>query len=188
MLKILITCAVREEFFEIKWPDTEVYYVLTGIGKAKAAYRVAEAINHVQPDLVVNAGTAGTIVHQVGDIFVCKTFVDRDMTKLKDFGLESEISTTELLSDKGLCKEWGREGVCNTGDSFLTEESTLQGDVVDMEAYAQAFVCRDKEVPFIAVKYVTDIVGKNSVAHWEDKLKDARTALSHFFSVLYDKI
>lgn len=53
---------------EIKWPDTEVYYVLTGIGKAKAAYRVAEAINHVQPDLVVNAGTAGTIVHQVGDI------------------------------------------------------------------------------------------------------------------------
>jgi adenosylhomocysteine nucleosidase len=44
MLKILITCAVREEFFEIKWPDTEVYYVLTGIGKAKAAYRVAEAI------------------------------------------------------------------------------------------------------------------------------------------------
>jgi adenosylhomocysteine nucleosidase len=97
MLKILITCAVREEFFEIKWPDTEVYYVLTGIGKAKAAYRVAEAINHVQPDLVVNAGTAGTIVHQVGDIFVCKTFVDRDMAKLKDFGLESEISTTELL-------------------------------------------------------------------------------------------
>ena len=70
---------------------------------------------------------------------------------------------------------------------FLTEESTLQGDVVDMEAYAQTFVCRDKEVPFIAVKYVTDIVGKNSVAHWEDKLKDA-TALSHFFSVLYDKI
>lgn len=165
-----------------------MYYVLTGIGKAKAAYRVAEAINHVQPDLVVNAGTAGTIVHQVGDIFVCKTFVDRDMAKLKDFGLESEISTTELLSDKGLCKEWGREGICNTGDSFLTEESTLQGDVVDMEAYAQAFVCRDKEVPFIAVKYVTDIVGKNSVAHWEDKLKDARTALSHFFSVLYDKI
>jgi adenosylhomocysteine nucleosidase len=108
MLKILITCAVREEFFEIKWPDTEVYYVLTGIGKAKAAYRVAEAINHVQPDLVVNAGTAGTIVHQVGDIFVCKTFVDRDMAKLKDFGLESEISTTDYCQIKGFVKNGAR--------------------------------------------------------------------------------
>ena len=91
MLKILITCAVRRRIlFEIKWPDTEVYYVLTGIGKANYGLP-AEAIVHVQPDLVVNGKIAGTIVHhQVGRYLVCRTFVDRDMAKLKRFRLESK--------------------------------------------------------------------------------------------------
>ncbi len=49
-----------------------------------------------------------------------------------------------------------------------------------MEAYAQALVCRAKNTPFIAVKYVTDIIGQNSVKHWEDKLADARKGLGEF--------
>ena len=59
------------------------------------------------------------------------------------------------------------------GGYFLTELSDVSGDVVDMEAYAQALVCRAKNVPFISVKYVTDIIGQNSVKHWENKLADA---------------
>lgn len=81
---------------------------------------------------------------------------------------------------KGYCLHWQREGVCNTGDTFLTELSDVKGDVVDMEAYAQAWVCRTKNTPFIAVKYVTDIIGQNSVKHWEDKLADARKGLGAF--------
>ena len=135
MLKILITYAVQGEFVEIKWPDIEPYYVRTGIGKVKSAFHLAEAIRQVQPDLVLNIGSAGTVNHQVGDIFVCRKFVDRDM-----------------------------------------------------EAYAQAFVCRSKEIPFISVKYVTDIIGQNSVKHWEDKLADARQGLSHYFNVLKERI
>ena len=47
MLKILVTYAVQGEFAEIKWPDAEVYYVRTGIGKVKAAFHLAEAIRQV---------------------------------------------------------------------------------------------------------------------------------------------
>ena len=57
-----------------------------------------------------------------------------------------------------------------------------------MEAYAQAFVCTSKEIPFISVKFVSDVIGQNSVKHWEDKLADARTGLSHFFNVLKESI
>ena len=57
-----------------------------------------------------------------------------------------------------------------------------------MEAYAQAFVCASKEIPFISVKFVSDVIGQNSVKHWEDKLADARTGLSHFFNVLKESI
>ena len=82
MLKILVTYAVQGEFVEIKWPDVEPYYIRTGIGKVKSAFHLAEAIRQVQPDLVLNLGSAGTVNHQVGDIFVCRKFIDRDMQKL----------------------------------------------------------------------------------------------------------
>ena len=129
-----------------------------------------------------------TVNHQVGDIFVCRKFIDRDMQKMKEFGLECEIDSSALLEEKGYCTHWTEHGICNTGDGFLTELTHVSGDVVDMEAYAQAFVCRSKEIPFISVKYVTDIIGQNSVKHWEDKLADARQGLSHYFNVLKERI
>lgn len=191
-MKILVTYAVQGEFTELKFPgligeeEVQIGYLRTGIGKVKSAFYLAEAINQGRPDLVVNIGTAGTIRHRVGDILVCRRFIDRDMQKLNGLGVEWEIDSAELLAQKGYCLHWdgNGEGVCNTGDSFLTELLDVRGDVVDMEAYAQAMVCRAKEVPFISVKYVTDIIGQNSVKHWEDKLADARKGLGEFLEAL----
>ena len=50
-----------------------------------------------------------------------------------------------------------------------------------MEAFAQAIVCKEYNIPFIAVKYVTDLIGQNSVKHWEGKLADARKELGEWF-------
>ncbi len=188
MLKVLVTYAVQGEFTEIQWPDVQAYYVRTGIGKAKSVFHLTEAIAQVQPDLVINMGTAGTVNHKVGDVFVCRRFVDRDMQKLAALGMECRIDTSELLAAKGYCTHWTEEGICNTGDSFLTELSDVEGDVVDMESYVQAFVCQSKEIPFVSVKYVTDVIGQNSVKQWEDKLADARVGLGHFFNVLKERI
>ena len=104
---ILVTYAVQGEFTELKFPgligeeEVQIGYLRTGVGKVKSAFYLSEAINHAQPDLVVNVGTAGTICHQVGDIFVCRHFVDRDMQKLVELGMEHEIDSTDLLSQKG---------------------------------------------------------------------------------------
>lgn len=186
-MKILVTYAVQGEFTELKFPgligeeEVHIGYIRTGVGKVKSAYYVSEVLNQAKPDLVINVGTAGSIDCQVGDILVCRHFIDRDMQKLADMGLEYEIDSSALLAEKGYCMHWAGEGICNTGDTFLTELSDVKGDVVDMEAFAQAVVCRAKNVPFIAVKYVTDIIGQNSVKHWEDKLADARKGLGEFF-------
>ena len=178
-MRILVTYAVQGEFTELKFPgligeeEVQIGYLRTGVGKVKSAFYLSEAISHAQPDLVVNVGTAGTICHQVGDIFVCRHFVDRDMQKLVELGMEYEIDSMDLLSQKGYCLHWPAGGVCNTGDTFLTELSDVSG-----------LVCRAKNVPFISVKYVTDIIGQNSVKHWEDKLADARKGLGEFFEKL----
>ena len=79
----------------------------------------------------------------------------------------------------------------HTGD--ITPDSLLQGDLyivggfdplinhLDIEAFAQAVVCQQMQIPFISVKYITDVIGQNSLKVWEDKLADARCGLSRFF-------
>ena len=64
----------------------------------------------------------------------------------------------------------------------MTEVGNFTGDTIDMEAFAQAHVCKLMDVNFVAVKYITDIIGQNSREVWLDKLRDAREALKEFFA------
>lgn len=182
-MKWLMTYAVKEEYTEIKFPHDEIIPVCTGIGKVNAAFRLTEAIYENRPDAVLNIGTVGTVDHQVGTLFVCRKFIDRDMQKLASLGLPYEIAFQEYPLIQGFSWVGKREGVCNTGDSFLTELTDIEGDIVDMEAYAQAVVCKERQLPFVSVKYVTDVIGKNSVKHWQDKLVEARKSLNEFFKI-----
>ena len=79
------------------------------------------------------------------------------------------------MEDRELCP------VCATGDSFVTTEDQACGDVVDMEAFALAYVCQQADVDFLSVKCVTDVVGRNSVGLWEERIADARRTLQAFF-------
>mgnify|MGYP001294448805 CR=1 FL=1 len=182
-MKWLMTYAVKEEYTEIKFPHDEIIPVCTGIGKVNAAFRLTEAIYENKPDAVLNIGTVGTVDHQVGTLFVCRKFIDRDMQKLASLGLPYEIEFQEYPVIQGFSWVGKREGVCNTGDSFLTELTDIEGDIVDMEAYAQAVVCKERQLPFVSVKYVTDVIGQNSVKHWQDKLAEARKSLNEFFKI-----
>ena len=182
-MKCLMTYAVKEEYTEIKFPHDEIIPVCTGIGKVNAAFRLTEAIYENRPYAVLNIGTVGTVDHQVGTLFVCRKFIDRDMQKLASLGLPYEIEFQEYPVIQGFSWVGKREGVCNTGDSFLTELTDIEGDIVDMEAYAQAAVCKERQLPFVSVKYVTDVIGQNSVKHWQDKLAEARKSLNEFFKI-----
>lgn len=181
MLKVLIAYAVNGERISVDVPGWEVRYVRTGIGKAKAAMRLTDAIHEQRPDVVINEGTAATANHGVGEVFICRHFIDRDFEKIQIAGLDYEQDSCDLLTESHLFEDWTPEGVCNTGDSFLTEEVDSEGDVYDMEAYAEALVCNEKKIPFISVKCVTDVIGQNSVDDWNAKITEANIILSNFF-------
>lgn len=180
-LKVLVAQALPEEYTDTPLPLAKVEHIYTGVGKVNAALRLTVAIQRLRPDVVLNVGTAGTTKHHVGDILLCTRFMDRDLRPLAGFGVTWQQDTARGL--ERLPWVWGLpvDGLCNTGDSFVTDANETDGDVVDMEAYAQAQVCRELGIPFLAVKYVTDIVGQNSVKHWEDKLADARRDLTAYF-------
>ena len=186
MRKIVVSFALQAECISLALENCEIKYVFTGIGKAKAATMLTKAIMEENPDLVINVGTAGTLNHRVGDIFVCQRFIDRDFLAVKLPGVEYEIDFEKALANEEILNSWlssnAALGICNTGDSFVTEAESIHGDVVDMEAFAQAVACKTLNKPFVAVKYVTDVIGANSVKHWEDKLADAREGLANWFS------
>lgn len=182
MKKVLITFAVKEEIIPINIKNCEVIELHTGVGKARSAMMLTEAILKHTPDIVINIGSSGSVKHNIGSICVCDRFVDRDYHSVQLPGIDFEISSKALIKkDKELAKWIERSSTlstCNTGDSFVTEISEIEGDVIDMEGFAQALVCSRFETPFVSIKYVTDIIGQNSVKHWEDKLEDARRELS----------
>lgn len=173
---------MKEELTPVKLPNYDIKYIITGIGKASSAMLLTKAIYEHKPDYVLNIGSAGTANHNIGDVLICNHFIDRDFEKEQLPGIIYEIDLSNTLAEKATDDLFktsnGIKGMCNTGDSFVTEISTLKGDVVDMESYAQALVCKEFEVPFVSVKYVTDIIGQNSVKHWEDKLADANSHLT----------
>ena len=187
IMKILFVYAIPEEKIEINIPNAEVIYVEIGIGKVNAAMHTMRAICEYHPDVVINLGSAGTLNHKVGDIIVCNRFVDRDLRNVTLDGVISEIEFDRDAINRVFLSEHLMEhakliGTCNTGDSFITQGSDIEGDVIDMESYAVADVCREMGIPFVAVKYVTDIVGQNSSQEWFAKLKDAREGLTKFFN------
>jgi len=177
IMKILFVYAIPEERIEINIPNAEVIYVETGMGKVNAAMKTMRAICEYHPDMVINYGSAGTLNHNIGDIIVCNRFIDRDLRKVTLDGVTSEIAFGKNLQ----FFPNAIYGTCNTGDSFITSGADIEGDVIDMESYAMADVCREMGIPFVAVKYVTDVVGQNSVESWQEKLADARKGLTDFF-------
>ena len=186
-MKIILPYAIPEEKIEISISGAELIYVETGVGKVRAAMRLMRAICEHHPDMVINFGTAGTINHKVGDVIVCNRFIDRDLRKVVFDGVISEIDFGRDVINRVFTMQQMMEhahlyGTCNTGDSFITQGTEIEGDVIDMESYAEADVCREMGIPFVAVKYITDVVGQNSWQDWYGKLKDAREGLTEFFN------
>lgn len=185
MKKIVITYAVKGEYIPLKFEGYQVISVQTGVGKTKSTYNLTKKIMEERPDFVLNVGTAGTVSHCIGDIFVATHFVDRDYEAINRPGIIYEIEGKPLMGGNSQLLDWisayPKLGVCNTGDTFVTQIDSLTGDFVDMEGFSQAFVCQEMGIPFLSVKYITDRIGENSVEAWENKLADAREALSKWF-------
>ncbi|MGB0299499.1 MAG: hypothetical protein ACPGC3_08575, partial [Paracoccaceae bacterium] len=58
----------------------------------------------------------------------------------------------------------------STGDNFITSPPELDSDLVDMEAYAIAKVCKKLMMPFKCYKYVTDLADENAANDWQSNV------------------
>lgn len=188
MKKIIVAFALPEEVVNINIPGYEIKPVITNISKPYAAASLARAIVDYKPYAVLNVGSAGTMKYSVGDIVVCRRFFDRDIARQSFNSISPEICLKEEFPIKLQSIIGGKatDGLftVNTGDDFVTAADHIEGDVIDMEAFADALVCKTFGVPFLSVKYVTDVIGQNSMQIWEERLEKAREDLTAYFGKL----
>jgi adenosylhomocysteine nucleosidase len=79
--------------------------------------------------------------------------------------LGSEPGQTPFEEDVVL--DLGKGLTCSTGDNFVTDSNlSILADVVDMEAYAIAKVCKKHNIEFLCYKFVSDGANEDSSSDW----------------------
>jgi len=157
---------------------TGVPVTVEGASVVPAAIAAWEAIRYFKPSLVISAGTAGGVKHKAikGKVYVSNApVVYHD--RLIDFRLPGDefnpnnyqaygvgsfpvLTCPKLISALGLCGARVSSGAsfdpC-TGN-ILAQFNTNNAGVKEMEAAAVAEVAQLLNVPFIAIKGITDYV------------------------------
>ena len=87
-------------------------------------------------------------------------FVDRDMDARP---LNFKLGQTPYEKDIMIGES---DIVCGTGDTFATSKPKIDCDIVDMEAYAIAKICKKNKVDFLCYKYISDSADSNASDDW----------------------
>lgn len=170
--RLVVAMAMREEDAGVL-TGAGVPVLFTGLGKVNAAaalarHLAARRLAGAPPGLVVNFGTAGSPRFRTGELVACRRFVQRDID-LTPLGFPRGHTP---FDEHGGTLEFDAvfhqlsEAVCGTGDSFETAASGLDCDVVDMEAYALAKVCRHEAVAFACAKFISDGADPDAARDW----------------------
>jgi len=158
----------------------EVVAVLSRIGKVAAATTATALIERFQVDRVVFTGVAGGLARGVnrGDVVIADAFLQHDLDasplfpryEVPLYGTDrfaTDAALTEQLAAAARTALHGthvHRGLVVSGDRFVasaTDSAALQAALpqalaVEMEGAAFAQVCSDYDVPFAAVRTISD--------------------------------
>ena len=177
MSNILIVSALHQEIPKIDGGLENYPILFTGVGKVNATYELTKVLLRDNYDLVINYGTAASKVYD--GLVDCTMFIQRDMNATP---LGFEIGETpfepksSLIDFSHIKNPIGLNAFCYTGDSFVTDIKDM--DVVDMEAYALAKVCRNFGIDFVSYKYISD---DGNADDWE---KNCSKGIEEFKNVI----
>ena len=168
----LFLAAIKEETVGLN------YFNHVGVGKINATYNTVKLINIHKPKLIVNYGTAGGINPKLKGIVECTKFYQRDMDVR---GLGFELGGTPFDEIKEIITS--KDGYsCGTGDSFVKKKIDIEVDVVDMEAYVIAKVCKLENIEFKCFKYISDNADENADNDWNKNLALGASAFASLIS------
>lgn len=183
----------NSEYTTGTYEGKEVVLLKSGIGKVNAAMSTTILLHTFKPDVVINTGSAGGYdsALEVGAVVISDEVRHHDVD-VTIFGYEMgqvpqmppAFKSDEKLMDiaKQAVTEVGEHqygvGLICSGDSFMNDpvrvekvrEYFPQMKAVEMEAAAVAQVCHQFSTPFVVIRALSDIAGKESNISFDEFL------------------
>jgi adenosylhomocysteine nucleosidase len=153
----IFVAALKEET-----PNLDFFYY-TGVGKINATYNLTKIIDKYKPKEIINFGTAGATDKELNGIIECTKFYQRDMDVTGLMNLKIGQTPFDNINEI-ISSEIGYS--CGSGDSFVTGQVPIKVDVVDMEAYALAKVCKLEDINFRCFKFISDNADESASSDW----------------------
>ena len=183
----------NSEYVTGSYEGKDVVLLKSGIGKVNAAMSTTILLNEFKPDVVINTGSAGGFDEslEVGAIVISDEVRHHDVD-VTIFGYEiGQMAQMPAAyhSDKKLM-EIAQQAVAEVGEHQSAVGLICSGDVFmhdparvaivreqfptmkacEMEAAAVAQVCYQFGVPFVVIRALSDIAGKQSNISFEEFL------------------
>lgn len=189
----------------------DVVLVQSGIGKVAATIATTLAIQLFAPSYVINTGSAGGFDPElkVGDLAIGDELVhhDVDVTAFNyEFGQVPGMPATfsadaSLVAKITECVDempeiTSKVGLIATGDSFMCDPERISATraqfptmlAVEMEGAAIAQACHQLKTPFLVIRSLSDIAGKESPMSFDAYLEVASKNSSELVLRLLDKM
>lgn len=184
------------EFTFGKMHGTDVILLRSGIGKVNAAMSTSVLLEKYQPDCIINTGSAGGFDPKlnVGDVVISSEVRhhDVDVTAFGyEYGQVPQLPAAFPADEKLVAiaetaaQEIGEiqvvKGQIATGDSFMSDPDKVKFvrskftnlQALEMEAAAIAQVAYQFKVPFVIIRSLSDIAGKESDVSFDQFLEKA---------------
>jgi adenosylhomocysteine nucleosidase len=201
-----LTCQINQEYGLVlqkaQYLQHELAFILSGIGKVNAAIHSQFMINQFNPDYVINVGVAGSLSPDLtfGDVVIANDLIQHDID-VAAFGIplgqiprmdvfafsasEVLLQHAQTITGEGHKVVIGRIA---TGDQFIAYKdkaefihNNFQALACEMEGAAIAHTCYLNKVPFIVVRALSDMAGREDVAIRSfNELKQMTAARSSF--------
>ncbi|WP_146335222.1 5'-methylthioadenosine/S-adenosylhomocysteine nucleosidase [Bacillus licheniformis] len=190
--EVIANCEFTSGFYEGK----EVVLLKSGIGKVNAAMSTTILLDRFKPDVVINTGSAGGFHHSlnVGDIVISTevrhhdvdvTAFDYEYGQVPNLPAAYKADNALIQAAEDEASELGHiqvvKGTIATGDSFMSDPDRvafIRGKfedlyAVEMEAAAVAQVSYQFNTPFVVIRALSDIAGKESEISFDQFLEQA---------------
>lgn len=202
ILNDLLKAKKKEDYYFTKIGKSEIYTSTIGVGTINALINTQSLIEEINPDFVINIGTAGSFVLEVneGDIVVCDEAIyhggyiltnspssDWETLKETNLSIKGDKKLSKLLDkiDTGCAIYHGKT---LSGDFFTKDLKTISALrekyhnlCEDMETLAIYKACEIKKIPCIAYRIISNNEIKGS--RYEDNVLSVNKKLQE---VIFD--
>lgn len=199
------------QFIEGSLYGKEVVLLRSGIGKVNAAMSTTILLQSFKPDCLINTGSAGGLnpVLNVGDVVISAEVRHHDVDATifgYEYGQVPQMPASFVADDNliAIAEQSAGEigdhavetGLITTGDSFINDperaafiQSKFSGlQAVEMEAAAIAQVAYQHKVPFVIIRSLSDIAGKESHLSFDQYLEKAAVHSANLVMKIVSKI